>query len=476
MNLIQLIINMFSEYCPFLFIKSNNKEYSYREIFEYSKRLSTELNLISNSSLRIGLIGDNSVEWIIAFFGIIFSRHIPVLISKKLPFYTIQDIVIRENLDIVISDFKININNYPLIQRWILLDEITNYRCGDFLVTQHKEKSPEILVIITPNQNKQVIITYNQIESLLKELTKKSIFKQDDNYITNLEFTYNYILGLLLPFLYGGTIIVSNSSFISNYYLSNLKWGLNTSTICITAHEFELSYKKCIDIPTDWLLNFLSKWRLWFIKRWIIKKRLNKIFPNLKKLIIVNSSLSYKTELALKNAKFPYTITYGTIETMGLASYSDPKDFVFGSVGKLLPHADESPSKITEDDILKIKNKGNLYFYHRRGEELTTDYGYIISRKVEDILKGLPYVIDCLLIMSWWSRNPTLNLIVSVDKEVCDYYRITREELQDLLNNSIKKINQKSYQQEKINRVIILYDDFIRDSYDRIIKKFYRLE
>ena len=475
MNLIQLIINMFSEYCPFIFIRSNNKEYSYREIFEYSKRLSTELNLISNSSLRIGLIGDNSVEWIIAFFGILFSRHIPVLISKKLSSHIIKQVAVIEKLDIIISDFSIEIDNYPLLQRWILLDKIVDYRCRDFLITQYKEKSLEILIMITPNQNKEVIINYEQIYLFLKELTKKSIFKQDDNYIANLEFTYNYILGLLLPFLYGNTIIILNNSFISTYYLSNLRWNLSNTTICITAHKFELLYKKYIDDPTNWLLNFITKWRLWFIKRWIIKKKLNKIFPNLKKLIIVNSSLNYKTELALKKAKFPYTVTYGTIETMGLVSYSDPKDFVFGSVGKvirLLPNENVEEFSMSNGDVIKVK-RGNLYFYHRRGEELSTDYGYIISRKVEDILKGLPYVIDCLLVTD---NQKTLNLIVSIDKETCDYYRINREDLQSILDNSIKKINQKVYQQEKINKIIILYDDFIRDSYDRIIKKFYQLE
>ena len=211
----------------------------------------------------------------------------------------------------------------------------------------------------------------------------------------------------------------------------------------------------------------MSKWRLFFIKHWIIKRRLNRIFPTTKKLIIVNSSLSYKTELALKKTKFPYTITYGTVETMGLASYSDPSKFEFGSVGKPIM----SILSCNNDDILKVRGN-NLHFFHRRGEEINSEYGFMISKSIEKILQGLPYVIDCIL----GTKDKLIYLIVSVDMNTCDYYNITRQELQELLNKSLKKINDKVYKQEKIHKVVILYDDFKRDSYDRIIQKYYQLE
>jgi long-subunit acyl-CoA synthetase (AMP-forming) len=65
----------------------------------------------------------------------------------------------------------------------------------------------------------------------------------------------------------------------------------------------------------------------------------------------INSSLGLYMEKLLKEIKFPYTVTYGTIETCGIATYSHPNEHKIESVGKPIING-----LIEKDNIIYYQN------------------------------------------------------------------------------------------------------------------------
>src|SRR4030043_462105 len=136
-------------------------------------------------------------------------------------------------------------------------------------------------------------------------------------------------------------------------------------------------------------------------------------------------------EKLLKEIKFPYTVTYGTIETCGIATYSHPNEYKIESVGKPIING-----LIEKDNIIYYQNRdnieslndfgtkdkdGNLYFIAR-----TSDYN-AQSRKIAEILRDVPFIEDCILY-----KVPTLNiknpcLLVNIDYEKAEKAKITEK-------------------------------------------------
>ena len=474
-------------------VKDREKNYTYMYIFKRAITLANYLNMASRKPIRIALIANNSINWIIVFLAVIFSKHQLVLFSRNNTITKIKKIISDSKSTFVITDitlYEIK-NSCPFVRVIIEIEDIINI--DEDILTDSldiEDFSQQSILTYTPNKLKEVEITYDHIIELCSKLSKeKDLFDATNTFVLNQELCYNYVLCLLLPLLAGVDIIISETNIEGKGLFKTIDniQAHQPEIVILTGYQFEVIWRQFIEPSDNKFIRLLIDFKWKKLRRWFLKKNLNFYFPNIKSLIILNSSISYEKEELLKSIKFPYTITYGTVETCGIATYSNPKNFVINSCGEVI---NITNSLIEQNERLRIMNNGQieelddrgiikqrtnntLFFFNRTDETIETEYGFIITRDIEKILKSLPLITDCVLFLI---KDRELSLLVNLDVNLIDSQSLKIKEIQEILKEMITEINKKVYSFQKIENVYIDFTKFQRDHYGRIKRDLYTIQ
>lgn len=461
MNILAIfLIEMFKKYFESTAVTSNESSYTYKEILEKSYSLANRLNHLSKERTKIALIANNSIEWIIVFIAVILSDHKLVLISRNLSIKKVKRSISDSKASIIITDLPLHKRDFSYI--YCVIDIKTIEYKKSIVLDRNMLHIEENLIVYTPRRLEGISIPYKKILSVLSELDKKEIFNTSTEYVAYQEFTYNYVLTLLLPLTEGVEIIIPKHVF-NTFTLS----FHSEKVVILTAHQFEELWRESICPSSNSLMRVLSELKLSRIRNWMIKRNLKLLFPNIETLIILNSELNIQIETILKKIKFPFTITYGIIENCGISTYSKPKEFVFGSCGKML----QSTVIDSVDDRFEVDTNYNFFFKCREEEIITTKFGFTITRDVEKILKNLPLVKDCVFI-KWYDD---LILIVNIDFNHIDSKNISLEEVYKILEDCRLQINSRVHTFENISKILVDFSEFKRDAYGRILREYYTI-
>jgi hypothetical protein len=462
-KLIEKIIGFFELYLENIFVIYNSKSYTYRYIFKRSRALAEILNKAYKSPIRILLVAENSVDWIITFFAILFSRHKLVLFSIK---SDIEDLIVsvpRWNIQLVLTDqqyddyyFLCNVINIKIFTKFPIKD-------GDIFETNTS------ISVISPNKLIPVTIDHDKILNTMILLGRNKVFDESTTYLGQVEFTYNYLISVLLPLTCGITIVIPQNK--DSYGLRHELEEHEPEVVILTAFDFMLLYKKYIENVEDFKNNILKDLKLWIFRKYYLKSKIKKLFPKLQQLIILNSTLPQKIEDMLNKLKIPYTTTFGRVEECGITAYEHPARFLKGSVGRLL--SEELPlSSLFEEDNLQINISSDfnqhLFFSGRKESVVHGKFGYIMSNDVENVFNHINTIESCLLI----SNDNKLILLINVDQDVLDYLGLSYDRFILTLEQYRIIINSKTSSFEYIDEIIPI-GDFQRDSYNRIIRRYY---
>ena len=464
----------------------NNTAIKYIDIFKEAYELSNAFKREKSKKLKIAICANNSIEWIISFLAIILSNNTLVIISPSLGYKKISHILAVTGTNILISDSYFNFNGIIYNTKKIRSKSVKNIKLfkvfRELINSLYFPKIGDDIIIYTPNKLKEVKISYIEILILLRELKTKEIFKSESSYLAYPEFSYNYVLGMLLPLVSNTKIIIPNdidqiSMYGYPYNLHSYIEKFKFSTLIITADQFHrlffgsvYKYSKKYTLKERFKAFLSIRFKLYSIEKLIIKNRLQKLFPNLEKLIILNSSLGFNIEKLLKKINFPYTVTYGTIETCGIATYSHPFEHKIESVGKEiinniivenniifhLLHWPNWKNKSLNDVGIKDRD-GNIYFLCRTSEYSSQ------SKKIEDILSYIPFISEYIIRKSEVSGELPY-LLVNVDFDQAESKGITsNKEIYNIIDSYIKKLSLP------ISKIIIWKSKFPRDTYGRIV-------
>ena len=460
-----------------------NTKLKYKEMLGRAIYLAFFLITISKKNrvhLRIAIVANNSIEWVIVFLAAIFSDSTLILISTNLNKTKIKHILNDSSVNLIFTDqqYLLEEENYnEAVCNITTINTLGGSKSNDNItitglpiLLKGLEKSEKLwisdgkLVVYTPRDLKRVEISYTEIVSLLSVLGDKDIF--DGEFIANEDFSTNYILCLLLPLLSGITLNITKTTWYGKVIIIKSELLNEWLNLVFTYNDFKWYHK---------FINFIS---FGLIGKWLVKRSFKQTFPNLKKLIILNSSLSYQTEKMLKRIKFPYTITYGTTETMGIATYSDPSEFKIGSVGKVIMFRNiisfagklhlVDREMIPLHDIGYKDSEGHLFLTSREDEVIHTEQDLNVSRDIEKIFKSVPVIEECYLL----NVHDRIYLLVNLDKEKCESIGLeTLSETKDLLRAYLDKINKDILMpHERIHDVVIEHKRFSRDLRGNLIR------
>ncbi len=211
-------------------------------------------------------------------------------------------------------------------------------------------------------------------------------------------------------------------------------------------------------------------------------------------IIIGGAPLNAEVEQFLTRIKFPFSVGYGMTECAPLVSYSFWHDWKPGSCGKLIPGLMDAridhPNKdgvgeiqvrgehvmlgyykneeatnetFTKDRWLKtgdlglIDEDGYLYIKGRNKTMLLGPSGQnIYPEEIEAKLNNMPYVMESLVIQ----HNDHLVALVCPDYDMIDSMHLTKEQVDEAMEENRKNLNAQLADYEQINKVKLYPHEF----------------
>ncbi len=260
----------------------------------------------------------------------------------------------------------------------------------------------------------------------------------------------------------------------------------------------EKIYKKMIQpqiskTPVSWVLKVPLLDQVVLNK---IREKLIEAFGGeFSQIIIGGAPLNAEVEAFLRRIKFPITIGYGMTETAPLISYTYWKDFRSQSCGQVLKglmearianadadgvgeiqvrgenvmlgyYKNEQATKesFTEDgwlrtgDLGTIDKDGFIYIKGRCKTMLLGPSGQnIYPEEIEAKINNMPYVLESLVLQK---EDTRLVALVCPDFEAVDADKLTQEQLEAIMDDNRKLVNQQLAAYEQINKVKLYTHEF----------------
>ncbi len=226
----------------------------------------------------------------------------------------------------------------------------------------------------------------------------------------------------------------------------------------------------------------------------IRKKLMDAFGGNFSEIIVGGAPLNAEVEAFFAKIKFPFTIGYGMTECAPLISYSNNKDFIPKSAGKVL---DVMTVKINEPatetgvgeiwvkgenlmsgyfknpeataaildvdgwlhtgDLGTVDENGNIYIRGRNKTMILSSSGQnIYPEEIEARLNNMPYVMESLVI----ENNGKLMALVCPDYEAVDAEHLTQKQLEELMEDNRKMLNASVASYESISKIKLYPHEF----------------
>ena len=215
---------------------------------------------------------------------------------------------------------------------------------------------------------------------------------------------------------------------------------------------------------------------------------------NFYELIIGGAALNREIEELLHEIGFRYTVGYGATECAPIITYNDWKDQVVGSCGKSVVHQElviDSPDPINipgeiltrglnvmlgyykneeatkaaidadgwyhTGDLGVLDLEGNLYIKGRSKNMLLGANGQnVYPEEIEDKLSNMTLVSECLVVQ----RGDKLVGLVYPDQEQVKKLRLSKDELESIMEQNRKEINPNLPQYAQLFSIQVMDQEF----------------
>ncbi|MFA5045885.1 MAG: AMP-binding protein [Paludibacter sp.] len=219
----------------------------------------------------------------------------------------------------------------------------------------------------------------------------------------------------------------------------------------------------------------------------IRKKLMDAFGGEFSQIVVGGAPLNAEVEEFLNKIKFPYTVGYGMTECAPLISFSNSKDFVPKSAGKLLDTMEakilnaDAQSGVGEicvrgenvmqgyfknpeatdlildkdgwlhtGDLGTIDSDGNIFIRGRNKSMILSGSGQnVYPEEIEAKLNNMPYVMESLVIES----NGKLVALVCPDYEAVDAEGVDQNQLEVLMEENRKLLNSNVASYEGISKI-----------------------
>ena len=340
---------------PFLF-NSNNESISSKDFADFNRELGTFIINKGLNKANIGIIGENTGEWCIAFFSIINSGNTVVPLDRNLKKEEIIELIERCSCKAIfysqkdkkiIEDLKKDIQCYPLSDIYEYREEgrksITEGDDSyDRLIIDKDDLATIVFTSGTSGAMKGVMLSHYNLMSDAVGCCKH-VVEHDTQIFLPLHHTFPWAGAMFAVILCGGTAhFSSNMRRLLKDLQDNHPQNLSAVPMMVEM-MYNGIWASARKNNQERKLKFALKLSRFLMKLGIDKRR--EIFKeihdnfggNLEVIICGGATLDKKIENDLYDLGIHVLVGYGITECSPVVAVNRPHDYRFGSVGKILP-------------------------------------------------------------------------------------------------------------------------------------------
>lgn len=214
----------------FTFSKGKNiVSKTYADVFEDVCLLGTWLYSKNFHRKHIAIIGENSYEWLVAFFAITCGGNVAVPIDKELPENEIARLIDKADVDVIfysklyrepvsnvveILKKQISIYCMPDMQEYINIGK-KELRLGKNLFLEHKIDRKQLCCIMftsgTSGSSKGVMLSHENIAEDINSSCKLFVLKGNTIAVLPFHHAFGLIVAVFMVFNYGYTVYINRS-------------------------------------------------------------------------------------------------------------------------------------------------------------------------------------------------------------------------------------------------------------------------
>lgn len=439
-------------YSEKIFIRSKNRDWTYREVESAAWKVS---ELISEHGVqkgdRVVIFCDNSIEYISAYFGTLAANAIAVPVNPARTADNIMHIVKKCSPKLIIACSstidRLNRAAKGLLENIISLDSCDLWdnsckKCDTDTMQYTSAHEDDAAVILftsgTTACPKGVTLTHGNLIANTEAIIEYLHLNSEDSILMTLPFTYSYGNSILLTHAFvGASVVIENSTAFPYKVLEKIRDQKVTGFSTVGSYiNLMLKYMKSTDTETDF-------------------------FKKLRYITLAGESAN-NSDIDFICKKFPNLklyVMYGQTEASARLSYLDPELLTekLGSIGKGLSNVelkvvDESGMDIGSGEIGEIIARGpnimKCYWedpeatrevlkdgWLYTGDKATVDaegYIYVKGRKtdmikhmghrispleIESIINSFSYVKESAVVESTKDDVPIIKAFVVLDKD-----------------------------------------------------------
>ena len=321
---------------------------------EFSERVNTLIDIFVHAGLnsgdKIALLSNNMPNWGVAYFAATVSGMVIVPILPDFSGPELDKIILHsEAKALVVSDklftkvSKEVISGLNLVVRSMNLGVIhqTSDTLGSVTIPNGDDLAAIIYTSGTTSSPKGVMLSHRNLCSELEMVSILQPVYPDDVFLSilPLSHTYECSLGMLLPVMWGASVVYLDKAPTASVLLPVLKKVRPTIMLTVPL-IIEKIYKNKIlpQVAGNRLMAALYKtdWGRRFLHR-IAGRRLAQLFGGRIRFFgIGGAKLDPTVELFLLEGRFPYAIGYGLTETAPVLAGVNPSMVRHQSTGPML--------------------------------------------------------------------------------------------------------------------------------------------
>jgi long-chain acyl-CoA synthetase len=418
--------------------------WSYRQLAELAFRFARELEARGiGKGDRVLLWGDNSAEWVGAFFGCMLRGAVAVPMDRIAAPDFAQRVAADVDAKLVIcaSALAEHARSRPYLELEGLGDAIGKRSAEPYApVAFSRDDTAQIVFTSgTTAEPRGVVLTHGNILASVDPIEREfPKYRRSERLFHPIRFlellplshVFGQFMGMFIPTLLGGTVHFQDS-FKPTDIISNLKRERISVLVAVPRVVESLKNKLRDDMGPYIEKNWDSAEKEHFLKRWWRFRRIRRLFGwKFWAIISGGAALDQNTEEFWRRLGYVVVQGYGLTETSSLISLNHPFKVGRRSIGKVLPGREMKLDPETGEILVRGENvarqywqgsglkpvtgeegwfrtgdlgamdeEGNLYFKGRSKNVIVTPAGLkVYPEDLEQALRKQPEVRDCVVV------------------------------------------------------------------------------
>ncbi len=476
---------------------------TYGEVYREVRKAASWIEKKYGQKQHIVIIGENSYEWLLAFFAVQCSGNVSVAIDKELPAAEVAWMINKAEAKAVFisktySDLAEGIEGLDLVTLKGLQEAAKD---GDESYVPYQPKKEEVAAIFftsgTSGTSKGVMLSHGNLAAEISECSRMFNVTGLKTALAVLPFhhTYGLNVAVFMPYHMGITVYLNKS-------LKRLPEDMLLAKADMTLMVplfIETFYKKIMDgikksgkekkVRTGIMLsNFLMKLGI-DKRRTIFKEVLEPFGGNLRIIIAGGAFLDQMYVKAFRPLGIDIYNGYGATECSPCIAFNRPRHNKDGSVGQIIPGTQVRSSA---DGEVEIKGSTVMMGYYKNPEATeeslhdgwysTGDLGHVdkdgylflTGRKKNLIILSNGENISPEELENDFRKDPAVNEVMVYDLKGVIIAEIFPEEEflgnTEYFNELKNKVNEGRPIYKQVAKVVLRTEDFIRNTTKKVVR------